>query len=116
MPMTRMWNKTTCKAAKKRRVVSAWRRGRIRSIVRRHGMACRLIVPPGRRSAFDKAKGFVGGAELGRVFVRDDRHGHVLEQIFEVPLVLEGLEETAVFHLVQNFDGNAACDVNAAER
>ena len=43
IPMTRIWNKTTCRAAKKRRVVSAWRRGRIRLVVRRHGKARRLM-------------------------------------------------------------------------
>ena len=33
-----------------------------------------------------------------------------------MPFVLEGREECAVFHFLENFDGDASGDVNATER
>src|SRR5712692_9511849 len=61
-------------------------------------------------------EGFVGGAEEGGGFVEDDGDGDVAEEAFEFPLVLEGVEENSVFHFFENFDGDAAGDVDAAER
>src|SRR5579883_3428036 len=69
-----------------------------------------------RRSAADEAEGFVGGAELRRVLVENHRDGNILEQTFKVPFVLEGQKEFSVFHFVENFDGDAAGDVNTAKR
>src|SRR5438477_12533122 len=60
-------------------------------------------------------EGFVGGAEERSGFVENDGDGDIAEQAFEFPLVLEGMEEGAVFHFFEDFDGNAACDVDAAE-
>src|SRR5579871_108960 len=67
-------------------------------------------------SAFDEAERFVGSTELRGVFVENDGEGHVLEQILEMPFVFEGLEEAAVLHFFDDFDGDAAGDVDAAER
>src|SRR6266481_5184015 len=61
-------------------------------------------------------EGFVGGTEEGGGFVEDDGDGDVAEEAFEFPLVLEGVEENSVFHFFENFDGDAAGDVDAAER
>src|SRR5438477_6337324 len=61
-------------------------------------------------------EGFVGGAEERSGFVEDDGDGDIAEQAFEFPLVLKSVEEGAVFHFFQDFDGNAAGDVNATER
>src|SRR5712692_2220969 len=61
-------------------------------------------------------EGFVGGTEEGGGFVEDDGDGDVAEEAFEFPFVLEGVEESAVFHFFEDFDGNAAGDVNTAER
>src|SRR5579859_462538 len=67
-------------------------------------------------SAFDEAERFVGSAELRSVFVENDRERHVLEQILEMPFVLEGLEEAAVLHFFDDLDGDAAGNIDAAER
>src|SRR5229473_167230 len=60
-------------------------------------------------------EGFVGGAEEGSRFIQDDGDGDIAEEAFEFPLVLEGVEESAVFHFFEDFDGDAAGDVNATE-
>src|SRR6266478_924187 len=61
-------------------------------------------------------EGFVGGAEERGGFVEDDGDGDVAEEAFESPLVLEGVEKGAVFHFFEDFDGDAAGNVDAAER
>jgi len=62
------------------------------------------------------SEGFVGGAEERGGFVEYDREGNIAQEAFEFPLVLEGVEENAVFHFFENFDGDAAGNVEAAER
>src|SRR5438046_2558197 len=52
----------------------------------------------------------------GGGFVKDDRDGNIAEQALELPLVFESVEEGAVFHFFEDFDGDAAGDVNAAKR
>src|SRR5260370_35977674 len=64
----------------------------------------------------DGGESCVGGAEEGSGFIEDDGHGDVGEKGFESPFVLEGLEETAISHFFENFDGDATGDVNTAER
>src|SRR6266446_4240000 len=61
-------------------------------------------------------EGFVGSAEEGSGLVEDDGDGDVAEKALKFPLVLESVEESTVFHLFEDFDGDAAGDVNAAER
>src|SRR6266446_2185644 len=61
-------------------------------------------------------EGFVGGAEEGGGFVEDDGDGDVAEEAFEFPLVLEGVEKGVVFHFFEDFDGDAAGNVDATER
>src|SRR5260370_3796845 len=63
----------------------------------------------------DDGEGFVGGAKERGGFVEDDGYGDVTEETLEFPFVLEGVEESAVFHFFQNFYSDAASDVNAAE-
>ena len=63
----------------------------------------------------EEAESFVGGAELRSVFIEDDGDGNIFQEILEVPFVLEGSEECAVLHFFENFDGDAASDVDAAE-
>jgi hypothetical protein len=61
------------------------------------------------------SESFVGGANEGGGFVENDREGHVAEHAFEFPFVLESVEERAFLNFAENFDGNTAGDVNAAE-
>src|SRR5438445_13145917 len=64
----------------------------------------------------DGGEGFVGGAEERGGFVEDDGNGDVAEEALKFPFVLEGVKESAVFHFFKNCYGDAAGDVNAAER
>src|SRR5712691_3693647 len=61
-------------------------------------------------------EGFVGGTEEGGGFVEDDGDRDIAEKAFEFPFVLEGVKENSVFHFFENLDGDAAGDVDAAER
>ena len=85
----------------------------------RSDVAIRLTRRDTRRSRravrLHQAEGFVGGSELRRVFIEDDGDGNILQEIFEVPFVLEGGDERAVPHFFQDFDGDAAGDVHATE-
>src|ERR1051326_2917454 len=77
---------------------------------------CGWSAQGGRRLFLEGAEGFVGGAELPSVFVEDDRYGNIFEQVFEMPFVLEGVEEGAILHFLQDFDGDASGYVDATER
>src|ERR1700757_4619592 len=61
-------------------------------------------------------QGFVSRAEERSGFVEDDGDGDIAEEALELPFVLEGVKESAVFHFFEDFDGNAAGNVNTAER
>src|SRR5580765_5597791 len=71
--------------------------------------ACSLLF-------LDEVQCFVSRAELRCVFIENYGNGNVLQQIFKVPFVLERIEEGAVLHFLEDFDGDAAGYVNAAER
>src|SRR6516162_8603072 len=58
---------------------------------------------------------FVSCADERRGFVEHHRNRHIEEHLFEVPFVLEGVEERAVLHFWQDLDGNATGDVDTAE-
>src|SRR5712675_968374 len=60
-------------------------------------------------------EGFVGGAEERSGFVQDNGYRNVAEEAFEFPLVLERMEEGAVLHFLEDFDGDAASDIDAAK-
>ncbi len=49
------------------------------------------------------------------VFVEDYGDGNIAKEFFEMPFVLEGVEERSVFHFFQNFYGDAAGYVDAAQ-
>src|SRR5712692_2225214 len=68
------------------------------------------------RLLIDGGEGFVGGAEEGSRFIEDDGDGDVGEKGFEFPFVLEGVKENTLFHFFENFDGDAAGNVNTAQR
>src|SRR5713101_2814737 len=70
----------------------------------------------GMRLLIDGGEGFVGGAEERGGFVEDDGDGDVGEKWFEFPFVLEGVKENTLFHFFENFDGDAAGNVNTAQR
>jgi len=69
-----------------------------------------------KRLLVDGGEGFVGGAEEGSGFIENNGHGDVGEKGFEFPFVLEGVKENTLFHFFENFDGDAAGNVNPAER
>src|SRR5882762_11174210 len=73
---------------------------------------------PGGRGPLliDRCQRLVGGSEERGGFIEDDGDGDVAEEAFEFPFVLEGMEESAVFHFFEDFYGDAAGNVNAAER
>src|SRR5882724_8084522 len=63
----------------------------------------------------DGGEGFVGCADQRGGFVEDYGDGDVAEQAFEFPLVLESVEERAVFDFFDDFDGDAASHENATQ-
>src|SRR5260370_3469858 len=91
------------------------RRGRGRGDEFRHTLQKREKTVSGMRLLVDDGEGFVGGAKERGGFVEDDGDGDVTEETLEFPFVLEGVEESAVFHCFQNFYSDAASDVSAVE-
>src|SRR5437879_8946208 len=61
-------------------------------------------------------EGFVGGAKQWGGFVEDNGDGNIAKEAFELPFVLESVKENAVFHFFENFNGDAAGNVEASER
>src|SRR5258706_3378094 len=59
---------------------------------------------------------FVGGAEERGGFVEDNGDRYIAEETLEFPFVLEGVEESTILHFFEDLDGDAAGNVNAAER
>src|SRR6266550_1841917 len=67
-----------------------------------------LLVDGGQR--------LVGGSEERSGFIEDDGDGNIAEKASEFPFVLEGVKKRAVLHFLKDFDGDAAGDVNTAQR
>src|ERR1700687_1134585 len=72
------------------------------------GSAHRLLV--------DGGQGLVGRAQKWGGLIQHNRDGNLTQEALEFPLVLEGVKKGAVLHFLEDFDGDAARDVDTAER
>lgn len=68
------------------------------------------------RLARERSECFVGRAEQGRRFIEYDRDGNIAQEAFEFPFVAKGFEEGAVFDFFNDFDRDAAGNIDATER
>src|ERR1700674_727825 len=70
----------------------------------------------GRRLLIDGGQGLIGRAQKWGGFVEHNGDGNLTQEALEFPLVLEGVKKGAVLHFLEDFDGDAARDVDTAER